>query len=168
MCTLKTKRTLKRSVSDPDPDPHGSALALLNPDPYWECGSWSWSIQEQVNWPKLTINLISSLSKRQVCFTTYYLHSVRYRYIFSYQNPTFCDCKVWPESGSAWIRICLLVWLPGSGSALKWKDESGNQYRSTTLLKRTGNVANCANWDLGSPNVFLFWVAETLGGFEWC
>jgi hypothetical protein len=42
-----------------------------------------------------------------ICFTIYYLHKV----YFSCQNSTFSDGKVWPGSGSRWIRFGLAFWI---------------------------------------------------------
>jgi hypothetical protein len=59
------------------------------------------------------VNLNLSLSKAfvptQVCFMTYYryLHKV----YFSSKNSTVLDVKVWPRSGSGWIRIGFALWM---------------------------------------------------------
>jgi hypothetical protein len=47
---------------------------------------------------------------------TYYLHLE----CFSRQSPTFWDGKVWPGSGSAWIRIGLVPWIRIRIEAKSW------------------------------------------------
>ncbi len=77
-------------------------LALLDPVPYWECGS-GYRARESTkiykyfqHFPKDVCTYVST-----VCIMTYYPH----KEYFSYSN--FSDGKVWLGSGSgfAWIRI---------------------------------------------------------------
>ncbi len=80
-------------------------------------------IQEQRNWPKLSwFPVFRLLHLRQygtVCFITHYLRLVKYIFHVK-KNPTFCESKVWPGCGSAWVCIGLVPWiLFGSGPTLK-------------------------------------------------
>ncbi len=72
-------------------------------------------IQEHGNWLKFTNKPGFLPSKRllYLCVSVFDLLPTLIIQYFSCKNSAFCDFKVWPGSGSA------LVWLPGSGSALK-------------------------------------------------
>ncbi len=76
----------------------GSAfdMALLDPDPYRECGSGSRSKEIDQN---LQINLISRLTRK-----LFYL-PITLPKVFFHVKSTVSDGKVGPGSGSDWIRI---------------------------------------------------------------
>jgi hypothetical protein len=62
-------------------------------------------IQEQQNWKLFQINLISSFSKLLRSSGGIIYDILSTSIIFSCQNPTFCDIKVWTGSGSAQIWV---------------------------------------------------------------
>ncbi len=78
--------------------------ALLDPDPYWDCGS-----RKEQEITKITKKTDSSLPKRLSCLRRYRvfydLLPTSVKNIFHVITQTFCDCKVWPGPGSA------LVWI---------------------------------------------------------
>ncbi len=60
-------------------------------------------IQEHGIWSKLTINLVSCLSKCLLYLRRYryvFFTFIFFKYIFHVKNSTFCEFKVWPGSGS--------------------------------------------------------------------
>jgi len=110
----------------------GIHLAVLDPVPYWECGSWSGSRRTEID-QNLQLDLVSCLSKRLLylrrhVFLTYYLLLVS---LFSCKNSTFC---YWLGSGFSWTA---LVCCPRSGSALRWKAGSGSALKPM-LIHNTG------------------------------
>jgi hypothetical protein len=88
-------------------DPH---LVVLDPDPYWECGSEFRSNKKHGKWPKTWLSVFQNGFCTFVgVFLTYFLLERK----VSCKNSTFCDLKIPSGPGSA------LVWLPGSGFGSK-------------------------------------------------
>ncbi len=72
-------RLFQTSVVYTERDPHGSALICTAGSADW----YSYQSQEQGNWPKFTIYLISSLLKKLLYLRSYVLRLIIYiKYIF--------------------------------------------------------------------------------------
>ncbi len=71
-------------------------IGLVVPDPYWECGSGSRSMEFD------QINLV--LHFKMLLYLRSSFWPITYPY-FTCEKSTICDLKLWPGSGSAWIRV---------------------------------------------------------------
>ncbi len=115
---IRYRTSVKTSVVDPDPD-----LAARDSDPYWECLFGSVlgmliRIQEHRNWKMKLVSYV------------FYFELLHTSSIFSCKSSTFCDFKVWPVSGSAWIRI-------GLAPCIRIQICSKRKARSRSALKPT-------------------------------
>jgi hypothetical protein len=86
-----------------------SDLAVLDPDPYWECGPGSRSTEIDQN---LQINLVSSLIKKAFCTVLGMFFDIQNKIQLFVTLKSALDPDPDPHGSS-------LVWLPGSRSILR-------------------------------------------------
>ncbi len=111
---LKYLNSLMR-IRDPWWKKFGSGINIPDLQHWFSPGLLIWlSWIRILNRPKF-LPFIKAFLPLLVCFLTYYLLWASF---FS-KNSTFCDFKVWPGSGSGSAHGFALVWLLGSGSALR-------------------------------------------------